>query len=189
MFTVLIDNGHGACTPGKRSPDGKIREYAYTRALAAMIKERLDKAPGISCGLLVPEEEDVSLRERVRRANDMQPHLLVSLHINASGMGADWREARGWGAYVGPRANSGSLRAASALARAAEAAGLKVRRPAPGVDAWAQNLAICRDTVCSSVLTENLFMDNAEDCAFLLSPDGMRILAEVHAGAIVGVAY
>ena len=27
---ILIDNGHGENTPGKRSPDGTFREYAYT---------------------------------------------------------------------------------------------------------------------------------------------------------------
>ena len=26
---ILIDNGHGVETPGKRSPDGRFREYAY----------------------------------------------------------------------------------------------------------------------------------------------------------------
>ena len=26
---ILIDNGHGENTPGKRSPDGSLREYAY----------------------------------------------------------------------------------------------------------------------------------------------------------------
>ena len=32
---ILIDNGHGRETPGKRSPDGKLREYAYNRSLPA----------------------------------------------------------------------------------------------------------------------------------------------------------
>ena len=31
---VLIDNGHGIDTPGKRSPDGKLREYKYCRQIA-----------------------------------------------------------------------------------------------------------------------------------------------------------
>ena len=31
---ILIDNGHGENTPGKRSPDGTFREYAYTREIA-----------------------------------------------------------------------------------------------------------------------------------------------------------
>ena len=31
---ILIDNGHGENTPGKRSPDGKLKEWAYTRDIA-----------------------------------------------------------------------------------------------------------------------------------------------------------
>lgn len=34
---VLLDNGHGAETPGKRSPDGRLREYAYTREIAILV--------------------------------------------------------------------------------------------------------------------------------------------------------
>ena len=28
---IMLDNGHGVETPGKRSPDGRLREYSYTR--------------------------------------------------------------------------------------------------------------------------------------------------------------
>ena len=28
---ILIDNGHGSETPGKRSPDGELREYKWNR--------------------------------------------------------------------------------------------------------------------------------------------------------------
>lgn len=38
---ILLDNGHGQDTPGKRSPDGFFREYAYTRFLASQILEQL----------------------------------------------------------------------------------------------------------------------------------------------------
>ncbi|MCQ2117987.1 MAG: N-acetylmuramoyl-L-alanine amidase, partial [Bacteroidales bacterium] len=38
---ILIDNGHGLETPGKRSPDGSFREFAYTREIAARIVARL----------------------------------------------------------------------------------------------------------------------------------------------------
>lgn len=33
---ILLDNGHGQNTPGKRSPDGHFREYAYNRFLAVI---------------------------------------------------------------------------------------------------------------------------------------------------------
>ena len=31
---ILIDNGHGENTPGKCSPDGRLKEWAYTREIA-----------------------------------------------------------------------------------------------------------------------------------------------------------
>ena len=34
---ILIDNGHGIDTKGKRSPDGRLLEYAQNRFLAGRI--------------------------------------------------------------------------------------------------------------------------------------------------------
>lgn len=34
---ILLDNGHGVDTPGKRSPDGALREYAWNRLITARI--------------------------------------------------------------------------------------------------------------------------------------------------------
>lgn len=50
---VLLDNGHGIDTAGKRSPDGKLREYDWNRKTAnvtlSILKER-----GVDVELLVP---------------------------------------------------------------------------------------------------------------------------------------
>ena len=35
---VIIDNGHGEDTAGKRSPDGRLREYAYAREIAKRLQ-------------------------------------------------------------------------------------------------------------------------------------------------------
>ena len=37
---------------------------------------------------------------------------------------------------------------------------------------------------CVTLLTENLFMDNPKDCALLLSDNGRKLLAQLHATAI-----
>lgn len=34
---ILIDNGHGENTPGKCSPDGRLKEWIYTREIADRI--------------------------------------------------------------------------------------------------------------------------------------------------------
>lgn len=57
---VIIDNGHGVDTPGKRSPDGEIQEWAYTRRVAKAVYDTL-KDKGYDAYLLVPEDEDVAL--------------------------------------------------------------------------------------------------------------------------------
>ena len=56
---VLIDNGHGQDTAGKRSPDGRLMEYAYAREIARRLETEL-KARGIDAVRITPE--------RIRRA-------------------------------------------------------------------------------------------------------------------------
>ena len=67
-MTILIDNGHGIETPGKRSPDGLFREYSYTREIARRVVSELSDC-GYDARLLVPEIEDIPLQERCRRVN------------------------------------------------------------------------------------------------------------------------
>ena len=100
-MTILIDNGHGKETPGKRSPDGSFREYAWTREVARMVCD-IFQAEGYDARLLVPEEKDISLQERCRRANafDKRSTILVSLHNDAAGNGSKWMKGRGWSIWT-----------------------------------------------------------------------------------------
>lgn len=43
---------------------------------------------------------------------------------------------------------------------------------------------LLRHTSCPAVLTENLFMDNPADCAFLLSPEGQQAIVDHHVDGI-----
>lgn len=64
---ILIDPGHGRNTPGKCSPDGRFREYQYTREIAAAVVARL-QALGHDAEVLVPEFEDITLPRSICRA-------------------------------------------------------------------------------------------------------------------------
>lgn len=44
---------------------------------------------------------------------------------------------------------------------------------------------ILKHTYCAAVLTENLFMDNREDCVFLLSDAGRKAIIGLHVDGIV----
>lgn len=110
---VLIDNGHGSDTPGKCSPDRKLREYLKSREIARRLVKALNsrmvnaKTP-IEAHLLVEENKDISLPERCRRANaycdkyGKENVLLVSIHCNAAGGDGMWKSAGGWCVYTSP---------------------------------------------------------------------------------------
>lgn len=186
---VLIDNGHGVNTPGKCSPDRQLKEWSYTREIAdRVVAGLLEK--GIDAERIVKDNVDIPLSERCRRANNIYRNsgkqaILVSIHCNASGSGEEWRKAHGWSVFVSNNASVKSKELAKCLAQAADTNQLAIRRPAPGQDYWEQNLAICRDTNCPAVLTENLFQDNKEDVEYLLSPEGKQVVAQIHINGII----
>ena len=106
---ILIDNGHGENTPGKRSPDGRLREWAYSREIADRVVSELRKK-GIDAERIVKEDTDVPLFERCQRANAIYKEtgkkaILVSIHCNAAGSGANWMNAKGWSVFVSNNAS------------------------------------------------------------------------------------
>ena len=189
---ILIDNGHGENTPGKRSPDGVLREYAYTREIADCIVRELAKR-GYDAERIVKENLDVPLAERARRANELCGKLgtsnviLVSIHCNAAGSGSEWMKARGWSAYT----TKGQTKAddlANCLYAAAESVfvGQKIRKDmSDGDPDWEENFYILQKTKCPAVLTENFFQDNKEDVEFLFSSEGKQQIVKVHVDGII----
>lgn len=187
---VLIDNGHGSNTSGKCSPDKSIREYKYTREIAAELEKQL-KNKGITAIRIVTEETDVPLTQRVSRVNTICREFgsknccVISIHLDAAGSDGKWRSARGFSVRVAKNASSKSKKLAKLLYEQAEALNLKGNRSVPPEKYWVQNLAICRDTNCAAVLTENLFQDNKDDVAFLLSKEGKEAIVQLHLKGIM----
>ena len=189
-MVILTDAGHGENTAGKRSPDGRLLEWKYSREIAAEVVKRL-KTMDYNAQQLVTEENDISLGTRCKRVNDICKHfgasnvLVVSVHCNAAGADGKWHDARGWQACVSLNASARSKQLACYLYDMAQVQGLKMRSPKPGQKWWAQNLAICRDTNCPAVLTENLFQDNLADVEFLLSDKGREAIINLHVEGII----
>lgn len=187
---ILIDNGHGKETSGKKSPDGALQEWAWTREIAARVVVAL-KAIAVDARLLVKETYDVKLRERVRRANAVcdiygaSNVLLISIHVNAAGNGNVWRDARGWSVWVSKKAGNKSKAFAQLIYDHAYCRGLKGNRYVPKERYWQANYTIVTDTKCPAVLTENLFMDNREDCEYLLGEEGKKAIVDLHVDAIM----
>lgn len=189
-LVVMLDNGHGEETPGKRSPDGRLREYAYTREIVKMLKVELDKL-GIEYYIVVPETRDVKLKTRAARANKKYEEvkaqgkkaIFISIHCNAAKNG-EWYSARGWSGWTSKGQTAGD-KLADCLYEAAhevcDPKGLQIRKDrSDGDEDWESNFTVITETAMPACLTENFFQDNKEDVAYLLSDEGKNDVVKIH---------
>ena len=192
---ILLDNGHGKETAGKRSPvwkDGsQLLEWAYNREIAQRVLTEL-KAKGVDVERIVTEDRDVSLTERCNRANviarrvGVNNTLLVSIHCNA----ATATSASGWEIHTSPGITR-SEPYADVLwfeAQATLPKGTKMRGDfRDGHKCWDSNFTVLTKSACPAVLTENLFMTNESDCKYLLSKEGKDAIVKLHVNGILKI--
>lgn len=189
---VLLDNGHGKETPGKRSPKWtdlpQIFEWEYNRLITAELEKKL-KRLDFKVHMVTPEENDVPLHIRTRRIREWEKQygkdncITLSIHLNA----ADTPLANGWEAhtYLG---FSKSDEYSKIFYDSAERYFDKIRKGGPTSDPdYDSNFAILRDVNGPAVLTENLFMTNKEDCKILLSEEGKQKIINLHIDALLEI--
>ena len=184
---IILDNGHGYNTPGKRSPDGTLIEAIYTRQLVKELALELEKH-GHTVHILVPESEDIPLNIRVKRINavcraeGIENTILISMHLNAAGNGSKWMNATGWSCYT-CKGQTESDRLADCLYKAAEQIlknkMIRTDYARDGDPDWEENFYILRHSLCPAVLVEQFFMDNKKDLAYLISDEAKRNLINV----------
>lgn len=187
---VILGTAHSKSTPGKCSPDKSLREYAYSREICKKVKEQL-MARGVKCIIDVEGDEEISLQNRCNIVNKYCAQfgtyncIYVSIHVNAAGMGDKWMDAKGWSVFICPTASQSSKTLAKTLYEEALKRSLKGNRSIPVCKYWISNLYVLKNTRCPAVLTENMFQDNKEDAAFLLSQKGKDTITQVHVEGII----
>jgi N-acetylmuramoyl-L-alanine amidase len=189
---ILIDNGHGnpPLKGGKCSPDNRLKEYFYCREIAQRVSRQLS-LKGYDAILIVPEDTDTALKERVRRVNawcnklGSKEVVLVSIHNNAAGADGKWHDARGFSVFLSSNASSNSKKLAQIFTDTAISMNLMGNRSIPKEKYWVQSIAMTRDTKCPAVLTENLFQDNESDVSYLLSEEGKAAITKLHVDSII----
>lgn len=197
-IVVLLDNGHGKNTPGKRGPkleNGKqVVEWSYVREIVNGIAKQLYKE-GIPYYLVHPEDEEFGSQSkdlvlRTTRANNYHAKakkegkttIFISVHVNAAG--GSWSNASGWTVHIAKQCSSNSLKLAQLLYAEAEKRGLRGNRSIPKEHAWRNDFWVLRKTNMPAVLTENLFMDNKENVEYLLSEEGKKSIIDLHVEGI-----
>jgi N-acetylmuramoyl-L-alanine amidase len=177
---LVIDAGHGYNTPGKRTPDGSMREWEFNSAVAAKVKNILDQYEGIEIKFAHDPtgKVDVSLRDRVDLANSWKADFYLSIHANADGDG--WGSAEGIETYIAKNASQTSLEVASTIQNELiRETGRKNR----GLKR--ANFFVIKNVKCPSALVECGFMTNKEEAQLLKSDTYRTKVANALARAIV----
>ncbi|MCL2739581.1 MAG: N-acetylmuramoyl-L-alanine amidase [Oscillospiraceae bacterium] len=156
---IAIDAGHGFNTPGKRSPDGTMREWSFNSDVATRVCELLKKY-GINTLRTddIMGKNDIGLSDRSQMIRAEKCDLSVSIHANAGG---------GTGietfAYK-PGTNADKL-ANLVQAHLIRKTGMRDR----GVKYSGFHMVVYPP--CPAILCELGFMDNASDLGKLKSDD------------------
>ena len=111
-YLYIFDPGHGGLvdgkyqTAGKRSPkfsDGRVLfEGVNNRDNVQRIMKAF-RENGLECVDVVDSEYDVSLVERVKKANKLSKErkcVYISIHSDANGDGVKWDQASGMSVYT-----------------------------------------------------------------------------------------
>jgi N-acetylmuramoyl-L-alanine amidase len=172
MLKVALDAGHGYDTPGKRTPDGSMKEYEFNRATAYKVKEILENEyEGVETLITFRDSHDVPLRQRTDWANDWKADVFVSIHANAAGRG--WSSAEGIETFVY------KTRPKEAVQLAAHVQNHLIRetgRKNRGVKA--ADFHVLRETKMTAILCECGFMTNKEEASLLKSDSYRKKCAE-----------
>lgn len=169
-LTIIFDAAHGEEVPGKRSPDGKFREYAWSRMMIEKIMPRVAEL-GYTVKETNPTDKEIGLSKRKNIANafDGENKLLISIHNNAAGNGTSWTSATGIEFYTS-KGQTGSDVFAECLYKvfSKDFPDIKMRKDTVDGDSDKEsNFTVLMGTSYWAVLAEILFMDSKEDLAKL----------------------
>ena len=195
MITIIIGTAHQKSILGKCSPDGKFREYKYSREVAKAVYDIL-QSMGYRT-IIDIEDDDLGLsqsRELSLRCNivnelvkQYKNCIYVSIHVNAAASDGKWHNATGWEVYTSVgKTKSDEL--ATCLYNAAKynAQDKKMRTDYSDGDPDKEaHLYVLKHTNCPAVLTENFFQDNQKDVDYLTSDEGFHAIVRLHVEGIL----
>lgn len=181
----ILDNGHSGMingnylTPGKRSPNwsrGILYEGMFNRWIVNAVMKELDYLR-IPYFHVSPELTDISLSERVKRANDYHRQsrnkgYLVSIHANAG-------RGTGWEVFTSPGQTKSDEIAEHFIDRFCPAMPIKHRKDTSDGDGDKEaQFYILTKTVCPAILIECGFMDHPKDYELLWDKDFQNIIVK-----------
>lgn len=172
-FIVVLDPAHGEETPGKRSPDGKFREYKWSRMIIAKLGDMLDAA-GFCVRETNTSNTEIGLSNRANMCNAISgKKILISIHANAAGNGVEWMNATGFSVYT-TKGKTKSDTVAEEIMRGLKADFPELRARVDMSDGdmdIEESFTVIKKAKCPAILIEWMFQDNKNDVEILMNDE------------------
>lgn len=178
-IVIILDPAHGADVSGKCSPDGRHREFLWSRERVKSIRSILTDL-GYEVYVTTESENEPGLSKRKNFATQIrkgEKKLFLSLHNNAAGNGSKWMDARGVEVYTTPGVTKADICAEYIISQ--------LRKDFPEIrmryyrDTYLERDKEAKFTVLMGsdymgVLIEWLFQDNKDDAELLMDSEMNR---------------
>jgi len=174
MVRIFLDPGHGGTDTGAVA--NGLQEKNITLAIAKKIRDKLANYEGVQVKLSRESDTSLSLKQRTDMANAWGANYLISVHINAGG-GTGFESYTYNGNYSGKQETN----------RKRSILHAEIMRQLSGVRDRGykeSNLHMVRESHMEAVLTENLFIDNADDAAKLKQDAWLDKIAQGHVNGL-----
>jgi len=174
MVKIFIDAGHGGNDPGACT--NGLKEKDLTLKIAKKIRDKLANYQNVQVKLSREDDQTLSLTQRTNMANAWGADYLISVHINAGG-------GTGFESYTYNKSYAGKQE----TNRKRSILHAEIMRQLNGVRDRGMkeaNLHMVRESKMESVLTENLFIDNANDAALLKQDSWLDKIAQGHVNGL-----
>ncbi|MGD6876154.1 N-acetylmuramoyl-L-alanine amidase [Bacillus infantis] len=172
MVKIFIDPGHGGTDPG--AVGNSLQEKNLTLQIGTRIKNILTaEYDNVSILMSRTGDQSLTLTQRTNAANSWGAYFLLSVHINAGG-------GTGYEDYVYPGVGAPTTTYQSNIhAEVMKLVDFNDRGKKSA------NFHMLRESNMPAILTENGFIDNANDAAKLKSASFIEALARGHVNGIV----
>jgi len=185
-YLYIFDPGHGGLvdgkyqTAGKRSPkfsDGRVLfEGVNNRDNVQRIMKAF-RENGLECVDVVNSEYDVSLIERVKKANKLSKErkcVYISIHSDANGDGVKWDQASGMSVYTSKGQTKSDIFASIVIDSLQEnfLSTIKWRTDkTDGDEDQEENFYVLKNTDCPAILCELGFHTNEAETKRMMTLD------------------
>jgi len=175
MVRIVLDAGHGGNDPGAVA--NGLKEKDLTLTIVKHIGRLLGEYEGVEVHYTRTDDRFLELSERAAIANKLNADYFISVHINAGG-------GTGFESYI---YNGGVSQATIAYQNVIHEEIMRAIGNVRDRGKKRANYAVLRETKMPAILTENLFIDNANDAAKLKSEQFLLQIAHGHVQGIVKV--